>query len=78
MTIRTEFGESIDMRSAVGHISRNIKISGSPEDNWGGHIFVYHWLDDSKDPAINARGTIIFNGVDLSNMGQRDTEKAGI
>lgn len=34
------------MRAAVGHISRNIKISGTTEDNWGGHIFVYHWIDD--------------------------------
>ncbi len=29
-----------DLRSEVGLLSRNIKIQGSKEENWGGQIFV--------------------------------------
>jgi len=66
------------MRATVGHITRSIKIYGSGLDNWGGHIFVYHWIDDKKDPPINARGVIVLDGVELFNMGKRDLEKGGI
>jgi hypothetical protein len=31
-----------------------------------------------KDPAIDARGVLILDGVELINMGQFDTEKAAI
>lgn len=31
------------MRTAVGHITRNIKISGTVDDETGGHIQVYYW-----------------------------------
>ena len=57
------------MRAAVGHLTRNIKIKGSTEDNWGGHFFVYHWIDNTVTPAVNARGTIILDSIELSNMG---------
>ena len=57
------------MRATVGHLTRNIKISGSSEDNLGGHFYIYHWIDESKKPAINARGNIILDSVELYNMG---------
>ncbi len=34
------------MRAIVGHLTRNIKIVGTETDNWGGHIYVYHWIDE--------------------------------
>lgn len=64
------------MRAIVGHLTRNIKIQGTGTDNWGGHILVYHWIDESKQ--INARGSIQLESVELSFMGKRDVEKAGI
>ena len=66
------------MRATVGHLTRNIKISGTPEDNWGGHIYIYNWIVEKEQDPINARGSITFDGVELNNMGQRDCEKAGI
>jgi hypothetical protein len=35
----TEKG-TIDMRAAVGHLSRNIKFIAEEVDNWGGRILV--------------------------------------
>jgi hypothetical protein len=79
INISTKYGgKGIDLRSVVGHISRNIKIYGSPDDNWGGSVYVYHWVDDSKSPKVNARGVVIFDGVEMYNVGKKDTEKAGI
>lgn len=59
-------------------MTRNIKVSGSTQDNWGGSIFIYHWIDDAADPKVNARGVVILDGVELFNVGKKDTEKAGI
>jgi len=44
--ISSDYGGGLDMRAIVGHLTRNIKIQGSSTDNWGGHIYVYHWIDD--------------------------------
>lgn len=38
LKIDSKFGSKLDMRCAVGNISRNIKIIGSNEDSWGGHL----------------------------------------
>ena len=66
INIKSTFGgKGLDMRAAVGHITRNIKISGSEDDNWGAHIFVYHWIDPSKTPAVDARGVIILDSIEL-------------
>jgi hypothetical protein len=40
----SQFGGDIDMRAAVGHTNRAIKILGSDEDSLGGHLQVYHWI----------------------------------
>lgn len=74
--ISADFGGGLDMRAIVGHLTRNIKIQGSETDNWGGHIYVYHWIDNTQQ--INTRGTIWLESVELYNMGKRDVEKAGI
>jgi hypothetical protein len=38
LQIAGNFGGGIDMRCVVGHVTRNIRISGSEEDLWGGHL----------------------------------------
>lgn len=65
--ISGDFGGGLDMRAIVGHLTRNIKIQGSGTDNWGGHIYVYHWIDNTQQ--VNTRGTIILESVELYNMG---------
>lgn len=47
-------------------------------DGWGGQILVYHWILRDAQEEIDARGNIVLDGVELSNMGQKDNEKAGI
>lgn len=32
------------MRTAVGHLTRNIKIHGEDRDNWGGRVLAYQWV----------------------------------
>lgn len=68
------------MRTAVGHLTRNIKISGDGQDGWGGHLLVYEWIyyNDVTKETSDFRGSMILNGVELNNMGQADSEKAGI
>ena len=71
--IDVKFGGGLDMRAGVGHITRNIKIEGTSEDNLGGTLFVYHWIvidEDNPVNAVNQRGSVILNGVELNNMGQ--------
>lgn len=74
--ISADYGGGLDMRAVVGHLTRNIVIQGSVQDNWGGHIFVYHWIDEKQQ--INSRGSIQLESVELVNMGKRDIEKGGI
>lgn len=69
------------MRTAVGHITRNIKIRGNQDPtNLGGHLQVYHYIyeDIEKGLNINARGSAILEGVELENMGQRDSENSAL
>ena len=44
----------------------------------GGSILVYHWILKDNLNDVNARGSFVLYGVELENMGQKDTEKAGI
>ena len=69
INIKATYGGGLDMRAAVGHLTRNIKIRGSTEDNWGGHFFVYHWIDDTLLTPVDARGSIVLDSVELINMG---------
>lgn len=70
-----DFGGDLDMRAAVGHLTRNIKIEGEA-GVWGGRVFSYLWRVESEDidaePIIN-RGQVNLHGVEFINMGQRDT-----
>jgi hypothetical protein len=67
----------IDMRCTVGHLTRNVKLYGTSEDNLGGHLFVYHYGQD-PDQGLAFHGEIDLTGVELYNMGQKDSNNAGI
>lgn len=58
--VNGKYGGTIDMRCAVGHLTRNIKIYGTSEAALGGHLQVYHYIvdDDSIGLHINARGAV--------------------
>lgn len=42
--------QTLDQRAVVAHITRNIKIKGSKQDDWGCHVLVYHYMNDLAIP----------------------------
>ena len=57
-------------------LTRNIRIVGFNEDEWGGQVVI----NDSILPATGdvLKGEIIFDHVEVKNCGQRDTHNAAI
>jgi hypothetical protein len=66
------------MRAGVGHLTRKVKIMGTDEDGLGGHLQVYHWIKELEFETINQRGSIVLKNVELENMGQVNSQRAGI
>lgn len=69
MTISNSYG-TLDSRSKVGHITRNIKIVSGHDAEWGYNIIVYG-KNTSSGKLV---GSINFDGVELVNGGQLNTE----
>lgn len=68
----------MDMRATVGHLTRKIKVHGNNTD-WGLHMLVYHWrIFDGAELVLDTRGNFYLDGVEMYNLGQRDTFAAGI
>ena len=45
------------MRSAVGHLTRKIKIVGGPDPNgWGGRLLIYQFLEPGSTTGVPRRG----------------------
>lgn len=36
--VDSKYGSGLDMRTTVGHLTRNIRIYGTDEDETGGHL----------------------------------------
>ena len=70
MTIYESFGE-IDARTAVGHLTRNIKITSGDDEEWGYRLLTYGY-SECGSPKF---GTLVLSGVELANGGQYDSEK---
>ncbi|KAM3144741.1 hypothetical protein pb186bvf_003050 [Paramecium bursaria] len=67
----------LDMRSSVGHLTRNIKIQAGPDStNLGFRILVYQF----DDTIINLprRGRAVFSGVEFINGGQINTDNGAV
>ena len=67
---------TLDMRTEVALLSRNIKVEGSDEDSWGGRIYVGEVYNSTFDHYY--RGRIDLDGVEGINLGQANTTFAGI
>jgi hypothetical protein len=73
-TIENAYG-TLDMRAAVGHLTRNIQINGGPSPNgWGSSVIVTHYLDGE----ILLNGNVQLVGVQITNGGQYDTQYAAL
>jgi len=73
---------AIDIRAEVVHLSRNIKVQGTDEDMWGGHIVSAHNNDsgfvNGQLITIERKGSMILDHVEFVNCSQFDTDKAAI
>ena len=65
---------TLDTRSAVGHVSRNIKFVSGTDEGWGYSLIVYQmWVG-----MTSISGQAIFNGVEFGLGGQYDTEASSL
>lgn len=59
-------GGKIDMRAAVGLLTRNIRITRGPDpDNWGCRVQVYSYIMNivNSTKAVPVNGYVYFDGV---------------
>jgi hypothetical protein len=73
-TLKSDYGDSLDLSAEVGLLSRNILIQGTGQGGWGGWIIV----TQISDATGLERGNALLYGVELNNMGQFDTDQAGL
>ncbi|CAI2373695.1 unnamed protein product [Moneuplotes crassus] len=73
---------TIDIRSEVLHLTRNIKIVGVNQDRWGAHVVTAHNQDsqflNGKLSTVTRRGWAIIDHVEFKNCSQYDTDKASV
>ena len=72
-TIDNEYG-SMDTRTSVGHLSRNIKIIAGEDSGWGFFLMIYGFNSNGNLQV----GNVIFSGVEFYEGGQYDTENSAI
>jgi hypothetical protein len=68
LTINNNYG-TLDARTQVGHVNRNIQIVPGPEAGWGFTVYVYGFLDGT----ILRIGSAKLYGVQIQDGGQLDT-----
>jgi len=73
---------SIDIRAEVLHLTRNIRVQGTNEDRWGGHIVTAHNKDSGfiagQLMTIERKGDSIIDHVEFVNCSQYDTDNAAV
>lgn len=71
----------MDVRGAVGLLTRNIKITkGYDANNWGCRVLVYSFLLTFTNnlPPQPVSGYAIMDGVELNGCGQYGSSNAGL
>ena len=71
ITINHSFG-TLDTRTRVGHMNRNIKISAGPDAGWGFTVIIY----GHNDGNVTRIGHANLKGVQFTNGGQYDSLNA--
>ena len=64
----------MDTRSAIGHLTRSIKIISGEDSGWGYSLVGYGFNDGSKLRT----GKLTLQGVELYEGGQYDSEKTSL
>lgn len=71
-------GKTIEMRTDVSLLTRNVKIIAL-QNGWGGEIIVNDYLDEMTDDGPILRGgSLNLDNVQIINFGQPDYRSAGI
>ena len=83
-----EFGKDIDVRAAVGNLSRNIVIKSIMTTNalgvqeWNGNVMVASYWDFNTAPPFFIpelrEGAVNLHNVEIDGMGQYETYRAGL
>ena len=71
LTISNQFG-TLDTRTRVGHVNRNVRIVPGPDAGWGFTVIVYGYKDGDKMRI----GNVNLDGVQFVDGGQLDTLNA--
>lgn len=67
------------MRALVGLLTRNVKVSGSKDSDWGCRVLVTQFSDVKKITKDKTRrGVAIIQGVEFEHCGQFDTDRGGL
>lgn len=73
VTIDNSYGQ-LDTRTAIGHLTRSIKIISGEDTEWGFKIITNSWLDGE----VPRYGLLTLDGVEFDEGGQYDTENAAL
>lgn len=65
------------MRAVVGHLTRNIVIEGSTDDDDGCRVVVYQF-DETPSLGFPRRGYAQLHGVEFKNCGSKDKSQSGL
>ena len=82
-TIVRSYG-TLDTRTGVGHLTRNIKIQAGPDNGWGFSLVQFSYLrrvidvDNEIDTEVWTTGKMNISGVEFIKGGQYDTMEAGL
>jgi hypothetical protein len=79
LTVNNNYG-TIDTRTQVGHVNRNIKIVPGPDAGWGFTVIVYGYsmtiTDLTGSVTTQLMGSTQLSGVQIQNGGQLNTINA--
>lgn len=64
----THSSGTLDARTRVGHLTRNIRIVAGPALTYGFTTYVYRMFDDASNKV--RIGNLVLNGVEMRNGGQ--------
>ena len=77
-TLSNQFG-TLDARSAVGHLNRNIKItSGADSNGWGCRVLVFGDFFEKDGEITYKNGYAKLVGVEMDGCSQYDTLNAAL
>ncbi len=76
-TIVKSYG-TMDMRTGVAHLTRNIKIAAGNDTTWGFTLIQFGYSTVIDNTTVISTGKMTISGVEFINGGQYDSEEAAL